>query len=114
MVDFQKKKTIKFHSFKKRDWMEWDNIQLINFLLRNRVKKLVAFEEFKDILNIKIFLQDLIGNSHLIEGNTMMKKNLSSNGSDGRLDTFPKYGSSGPQIKLYRQTNAQILVSKAR
>ena len=55
-----------------------DIIQLINFLLRDRSIKPAAFEEFKEILYMKNFPQDLIKNKHLIDVKPMIK-NKSSN-----------------------------------
>ena len=39
-------------------------IQLVNFLLRDRARKPIAFQEFKKILDMKHFPQDFIKNKY--------------------------------------------------
>lgn len=49
-------------------------IELINFLLRSRTKKPVAFEKFKEILDENNFPQHFIKNSYLTNTNTLYAK----------------------------------------
>ena len=54
-----------------------DIIQLVNYLLRDRARKPVAFNEFKEILNMKHFPHDFIKNKYLMdEKSTIKKKSL--------------------------------------
>ena len=52
-----------------------DIIQLVNFLLRNRAKKPIAFEEFKEIIDLKIFPKEFIKNKYLIDEKNVIKRN---------------------------------------
>ena len=53
-----------------------DIIQLVNFLVRDRARKPVAFEEIKKILDMKHFPQDFIKNKYLMNEKTTIKKNI--------------------------------------